>query len=245
MTHVLWRALALSTALHLVLLWRIYPVARPSFAVPGGALRAVLRPSVLPTKTENETLARPALSRPPAAQERPELARKAPLPKRPLIESAKSSKEGFAPSARPASAAKTPALDATPATTKAPFDAERASEALASTALVEHSASTALSADALRQYRVALASATRRFKHYPPVAKQHGWEGAPEVAILFDARLPMPRVALSESSGHALLDEQAVLMLTQAVRYTSVPDALKGRNLRVVLSIRFSLDETP
>lgn len=104
------------------------------------------------------------------------------------------------------------------------------------------STSTGASADDVRQYRVSLASAARRFKRYPPLARERGWEGSADVSITLHARLPVPEVALTRSSGHRLLDDQAVDMVTQAVRSTELPEGLRGRDLRLVLPVRFSLE---
>ena len=98
------------------------------------------------------------------------------------------------------------------------------------------------SADEMRQYRITLASSARRFKRYPPVAKERGWEGTADVALNFNSRMRLPEVLLVRSSGHVMLDDQAVTMLSQAVRVTVLPEALKGRDFRVVLPVQFSLE---
>lgn len=104
-------------------------------------------------------------------------------------------------------------------------------------------ASQGLSADDLRQYRMSLAIAARRFKRYPALARERGWEGTSQVAINLIAALPTPQIALLDSSGRKALDEQAVEMITQAARVTELPEVLKGRDFRVVLPVKFSLEE--
>ena len=98
------------------------------------------------------------------------------------------------------------------------------------------------SADDLRQYRLALAISARRFKRYPVLARERGWEGTAEVALNVNALLPVPEVVLVGSSGRGVLDEQALEMMTQAARVTSLPQSLKGRDFRVLLPVKFSLD---
>lgn len=100
----------------------------------------------------------------------------------------------------------------------------------------------AVSADALRQYRISLASSARRFRHYPAAARARGLEGVAEISILVSPALQQPAVRLGRSSGHALLDEQALAMLEQAVRATPVPEGLRSREIIVPLPIRFSLE---
>ncbi len=99
-----------------------------------------------------------------------------------------------------------------------------------------------VSADDLRQYRVALAIAARRFKRYPPVARESLWEGTAEVAVSMSAWGHVPELSLVRSSGRAVLDTQAMLMIEQAAAATTPPEALRGREFRVLLPIEFSLD---
>ena len=100
-----------------------------------------------------------------------------------------------------------------------------------------------VSADDLRQYRVSLASAARRFRRYPALARERGLEGTVEVAVRFTSALPAPDVVVVRSSGHDLLDEQAQRMMAQAARTTTLPEGLRGRDLEIPLPIKFSLDE--
>ncbi len=102
-----------------------------------------------------------------------------------------------------------------------------------------------VNADALRQYRMALAIAARRFKHYPPLARERGWQGRVEVVVSVSAWQRAPAVALLRSSGHVALDEQALAMLEQAAASTLLPESLQGRDFRVLLPIEFSLDDAP
>jgi protein TonB len=99
-----------------------------------------------------------------------------------------------------------------------------------------------LSADEMRHYRMSLATAARRFKRYPPLAKERGWEGTVEVALNVSSRMAVPEVVLLRSSGRTMLDDQAMEMMSQAVRVTALPDGLKGRDFRIVLPVQFSLE---
>jgi protein TonB len=99
-----------------------------------------------------------------------------------------------------------------------------------------------VSADDLRQYRISLAIAARRFKRYPSLARERGWEGTAEIALTVIAHLPEPDVTLLRSSGHVALDRQAQEMMAQAARAAVLPESLKGRDFRIVLPVQFSLD---
>ena len=97
--------------------------------------------------------------------------------------------------------------------------------------------------DDLRQYRVALAIAARRFKRYPPLARERGWEGRVDVAVSLSAWQRGPQSSVVRSSGHIALDEQALAMIEKASATTMLPDSLKGRDFRVLLPIEFTLDD--
>ena len=99
-----------------------------------------------------------------------------------------------------------------------------------------------VNADDMRQYRLSLATSARRFKRYPALARERGWEGATEVALRVSALLPAPDVELVSSSGRSVLDEQALEMIRQAARITLLPEGLKGRDFRIVLPVKFSID---
>lgn len=99
-----------------------------------------------------------------------------------------------------------------------------------------------VNADDLRQYRISLAIAARRFKQYPALARERGWEGTAEIALTVSAHLPEPAVTLLRTSGHVALDRQAQEMMAQAARAAVLPESLKGRDFRLVLPVRFSLE---
>lgn len=100
-----------------------------------------------------------------------------------------------------------------------------------------------VSADGLRQYRIELASAARRFRHYPAMARSRGWEGVSEIVVSVNIGVPTPAVKLQRSSGNALLDEQAIEMLARAVAATPLPESLRNRSFTMPMPIRFSLEE--
>lgn len=102
-----------------------------------------------------------------------------------------------------------------------------------------------VNADDLRQYRVSLAVAARRFKRYPSLARERGWEGTVDVAVTILSHRSQLEVSMLRSSGHALLDEQALEMLRHAAGVTVLPSGLQGRDFRMVLPVRFSLDAEP
>lgn len=100
-----------------------------------------------------------------------------------------------------------------------------------------------VSADDLRQYRIALAVAARRFKRYPALARERGIEGRVEVAVDVRSWPPAPELSLARSSGSTLLDRQAIWMIEQASASTTLPEGLRGRSFSVLLPVEFRLED--
>lgn len=97
--------------------------------------------------------------------------------------------------------------------------------------------------DALRDYRIALGRAAGYHRRYPALARERGQEGTVRVKMQWLAHLAQPRVTLEAGSGHALLDEQALTMLSLAVAQTPVPEVLRQRSFGMVLPVEFSLQQ--
>ena len=94
----------------------------------------------------------------------------------------------------------------------------------------------------IQQYRISLAKAARRFKRYPALAKERGWEGVVEIELRTSSLLQSPEIDLLRTSGYLLLDTQALEMVTRAVRVTPIPEGLSGSDFSILLPIRFSLE---
>lgn len=222
----LFAALLLSLGMHLVLLFgagfaRHLPVAGDAAPLP---LRVVVRSSAPP----------PAPVPPEQRPSPPNGAARAPV---------RGVAVGKAPMpAKPASVVSpTAAVDAQAAPPSSePVAALAASVGTA--AATDVVAAPAVSADGLRQYRLDLASAARRFRAYPALARARGWEGVAEVTIAVSPGLA-PALHLSRSSGHAVLDDQALAMLARAAAQTPLPASLQGGKFVVPLPIRFSLED--
>ena len=93
---------------------------------------------------------------------------------------------------------------------------------------------------AIARYRLEIISAAKQFRRYPPIARENGWQGRAEVRVRFDGARE-PAVALSKSSGYAVLDRQAVETLSKAL--APVPPLLAGRAFELDFPVVFSLDE--
>jgi protein TonB len=90
-------------------------------------------------------------------------------------------------------------------------------------------------------YRSRLAAQARRLKRYPPLARERGWLGGVEVEVIDHGATPLFRVR--RSSGHALLDQQALDLMAQAARLVAVPEALRRTGFRFVLPVEYRLDD--
>ncbi len=95
----------------------------------------------------------------------------------------------------------------------------------------------------LRQYRLALASEARRFRHYPEPARRAGLAGTAEIRVAVAAEGGAAQTELSRSSGHAVLDAAALDMLGQAAKRVELPAALRGRSVSVLLPVSFEIEE--
>jgi len=99
------------------------------------------------------------------------------------------------------------------------------------------------SAAGVGEYRLNLAREARRFKRYPAVARENLWAGVVVLTIRAVAGTAVPAVSISQSSGHQVLDAQAVEMMENASRLASMPDRLRGKQFVISLPIHYRLDE--
>lgn len=101
----------------------------------------------------------------------------------------------------------------------------------------------AIDADLLARYRLQLHAAARGYKRYPRAAIDNEWEGATEVAIVVGANGRIRAMTISKTSGHAVLDRQALDMFRKAKPLVPIPAALRGREFRVTVKAIYSLRE--
>jgi len=95
--------------------------------------------------------------------------------------------------------------------------------------------------DLVARYRSQLIGAARRYKRYPRAAMDNQWEGAAEVAMAIGADGRILEMTISRSSGHEVLDRQAIDMFRKAKPLVPIPAALHGREFRVTLKVIYSL----
>jgi len=92
------------------------------------------------------------------------------------------------------------------------------------------------------RYRLALIVATRRYKRYPAIAMEKGWQGKVEVRLEIGANGMLASASIKTSSGHEILDDQAIDMLKKGKTTVQIPPGLRGREFSVDVPVIFNLD---
>jgi protein TonB len=139
-----------------------------------------------------------------------------------------------APAAPPPSAPAAPPVVASPAPQPA-APAIRSAPA--------RQASEGIDADALRRYLIDLADHAKKFKRYPRAAQDNQWEGKVVVRVVVQANGVNAAYTVLQSSGHAVLDRQAVDMVRQGRQRAPIPPELRGREFSLELPVTFELKD--
>ncbi|HEX2197397.1 MAG TPA: energy transducer TonB [Burkholderiales bacterium] len=92
------------------------------------------------------------------------------------------------------------------------------------------------------QYRLALISAARGHNRYPPLARENNWEGEVRVRLDIGADGAVS-LGVEKSSGHAVLDRQALEMFRRAQAQVPVPPSLRGRAVSFELRAIYNLKD--
>jgi protein TonB len=95
----------------------------------------------------------------------------------------------------------------------------------------------------LARYRLAVIEAARRYKRYPRAALDNNWNGKAEVHMAIGANGMIDSMSIKSSSGHEILDRQALAMIRKAKPLTPIPASLRGRPFAVDIPVIFSLEE--
>jgi protein TonB len=99
----------------------------------------------------------------------------------------------------------------------------------------------AMDPGSLGQYRLALLGSARRHKLYPEIARERGWQGRVAIELVIGSDGALASASVRQSSGHGLLDREALEMLKRAAALTVVPPALQGREFRLEVPVLFEL----
>ena len=82
---------------------------------------------------------------------------------------------------------------------------------------------------ALDIYRLELMQMARKYKRYPRAAMDNNWEGRVVVRMVVGANGMISSISVATSTGHELLDKQALDMIQKAKGGVLIPSALRGR----------------
>jgi protein TonB len=100
-----------------------------------------------------------------------------------------------------------------------------------------------LDAAALKAFGEMLAQAIRnRKENYPRLARVRNWQGTTELKVQIGANGKLEDVHVGHSSGFQVLDAAAIQMVNNAAPLLEVPEALRGRELSVPVSVVFKLE---
>lgn len=142
----------------------------------------------------------------------------------------------------PAEPAK-PSVESAPSAAPSPATAPAAPLAKADPA---PSAPTAPAPDAgtLETYRMDLLRMARNYKRYPRVAMDNNWEGRVVVRMVIGANGLISSITVTTTSGHEILDKQAIDMIQKAKPRVQIPAALRGKEFPVDIPVIYSLKDS-
>jgi protein TonB len=101
----------------------------------------------------------------------------------------------------------------------------------------------AVDVGSLAQYRLQLISIARKYKRYPRVAMDNNWEGGVVVRMVIGASGMISALSIKTSSGHEVLDQQALEMFKKATPLVQIPPALRGKEFAIELRAIYSLKD--
>ena len=230
-----------SIAVHASMLF-LFPALRPGETPPSATRMLIAR------ITERVNVPEPPLPVREARRPEPDRPRTAPVPK----PEAEPPRPAMAePPASAPQAAVTPAAPApqVPAAAAAPVLSSPASQPGAASVRAPEArppaptarASAEPDAGSVEQFRRALFEAAKRYDHYPVQARERGWEGRVEIRLVIGPTGIIQSSVVKASSGHGILDNQALDMLKRAKPLAPVPAPLRGREFSVDIPVKFEL----
>jgi periplasmic protein TonB len=96
-------------------------------------------------------------------------------------------------------------------------------------------------ADTVGRYRMLVIDAARKLKRYPRAARDNNWEGRASVRVSFGVDGRRSSVAVVRSSGHEILDREALDTVTRAE--VPVPSGLRGKEFAFEIEVVFNLGD--
>lgn len=96
---------------------------------------------------------------------------------------------------------------------------------------------------ARRLYGSLLSQSIAKYKQYPKIAQMRGWEGEVLLEVHCDEKGQVISTEVKKSSGHKVLDDQAITMVKKAAPLPQPPEILRsGKKLVILVPVPFSLE---
>jgi len=95
----------------------------------------------------------------------------------------------------------------------------------------------------LEKYRLQLKLAAARYKLYPRVARDNNWEGLVALRMAFSANGSVASLNVIRTSGHDVLDRQAIEMFKSAAAVVPVPPLLRGKEFAFDVAVSYGFSE--
>ncbi len=95
----------------------------------------------------------------------------------------------------------------------------------------------------LDRYRLQVLTVAARFKRYPRSAIDNNWEGEVVVRMTIGADGSIAALGIKTSSGHQMLDQQALDMFRIAKPFVMLPPELAGKEFELELRAIYSLKD--
>ena len=242
---MLHRALALSLVIHFLVLLGVRSVFPPFLPEPNngvGALSALLAARPIEKRMPQSNQA--AVAMPPPTKLPESVGRRVSPQTQNTVPDFPQFSRSTVASDRPAETVAIPPILATQnkgAASGRPDDLSEVKSAEVKNAEVKNA--EVKNAEGIGEYRLGLAREARRFKRYPTVARENAWTGVVVLMIQGAASSAVPMVSIDQSSGHAVLDAQALEMVEKATRLAPLPVSLMGKRFVISLPIHYRLDD--
>jgi protein TonB len=121
--------------------------------------------------------------------------------------------------------------------------AEDASPAAPATLAAAPAAGSIEDPGLLEKYRLQLKVAAAEYKLYPRVARDNNWEGLVALRMAFGANGSVASLNVIRTSGHDVLDRQAVEMFKSAAAAVPVPPLLRGKAFAFDVAVSYGFSE--
>lgn len=96
----------------------------------------------------------------------------------------------------------------------------------------------------LSSYGDTLARFLAQYQHYPRIAQLRRWEGKVQLKVFVAKKGTITNVVVAESSGHEVLDQQAIEMVNRANPLPNMPEGLQGREFTILVPVVFRLERS-